>query len=380
MKYTAVPALRIVLFSDGAGYVEYCGEIDEEIAVLLKRLSDSEIVLMAPGKVAGKFAGIEEPREKISAEGKASVVAKPVLKLLTQQGPQSVPVGTIRSLRLADEKLQEQLQNAVDRLIGAQKNQLGPVEIHFVDPFGKPDHFTVEGSDRQAGTLIPIADPPMKFEKVKVYNGEEQAEHAACGAYLTNKTNWKMRHCEIIFFEGDKRAGQAQVRELAPGGRSLVCYADDPEMTIASSQESDSKILGGRIAGGVLDVERVHTYRRQIAITNRTAENLPVIVEHPFSRQRRIMEPDEFEERTGKLWRFRFHVYKQATRRVAIREEQLVGERVDLLAEPADSLVPHSENKALPRPVREALTKTVQMKAEGRQKELAEYLKHLNVW
>ena len=62
MKYTAVLALRIVLFSDGAGYAEYCGEIDEELADLLKRLSDAEIVLMAPGKVAGRFAGIEEPR------------------------------------------------------------------------------------------------------------------------------------------------------------------------------------------------------------------------------------------------------------------------------------------------------------------------------
>ena len=379
MKYTAFLALRIVLFNDGGGYVEHCGKIDEELAALLKKLSGAEMILMAPGMVTGKFAGIEEARGSIQAEDKASAVTRPVLKLVTQQGPESIPVSTIRSLRLVDEKLQEQLQEALDRVIDSRKKQLGTVEIHVVDQYGKPDHFTAEGPARKAGTLIPIVRSPIKFERVKVYNPAQRETHAACGAYLTNKTDSTIRQCEIRFFEGGKPAGRARIEELAPGSRSLVRYADDPEMTTASSQDTDSKILGARITKGVLDVKHLRTYTRQIVVTNSTAENLPVIVEHPFSRQRRIVEPDEFEEKTDKLWRFRFHVYKQATRRVAVKEEQLIGERVDLLSGPVDSLLAYSKNKDIPKPVRDALTKTIQIKAEGKKKDLAEYLKHLNV-
>lgn len=181
-----LPVTRAVLFSSGVGYYEHTGQIDGSATLrllfqteqindvlksmilidhgngrirsvsyptnepleralasfgvnisdnpslpqLLQRLRGTEVTLHAPERIHGKVFNVAE-RTQIVGSPPASVTEH-LLTLWTETGGlRTIPLDSIASLELMDERLQRELSQALALLASSHDSDRRPVDIHF---------------------------------------------------------------------------------------------------------------------------------------------------------------------------------------------------------------------------------------------------------
>jgi len=188
-----LPVRRIVLFSSGVGYFEHIGQVAGDatatllfktdqindvlksmvviddaggavsihyasrdplaralrsfavdlsgrptLAELLGQIRGAKVDLSAPEKITGTILGLETQTRQLNTPGGSTVLKEAYLNLLTDQGIQSVPVGTIQSLHLQDETLRSEIDKALRLILAASDKQRKGVEIRFTGKDKRP--------------------------------------------------------------------------------------------------------------------------------------------------------------------------------------------------------------------------------------------------
>ncbi len=100
------------------------------LAALLEQIRGAEVVLASPEKITGKVVGVETRTRQILPAN--VLVHQPVLNVLTQEGIKSVPLETVSSVSLADEKLSAELNKALAALSESRDTDRKTVQINFV--------------------------------------------------------------------------------------------------------------------------------------------------------------------------------------------------------------------------------------------------------
>ncbi|HDZ21224.1 hypothetical protein LCGC14_0226400 [marine sediment metagenome] len=190
-----VPITKVVLFSSGVGYFEHAGQVDGDAIVrlsfktgqisdvlksmivmdlsgkgtvrgvnyasrdpmlralksfavdlsghpslgdLLGQLRGAEVVVHAPSEVQGRVLGIEQHTGKVLTDGVTTLMTETVLNLVTEDGIKSLPLSTIQTVELVDQKLAAELTKALDVILAERDTQRKPMDIHFAGE-GKRD-------------------------------------------------------------------------------------------------------------------------------------------------------------------------------------------------------------------------------------------------
>jgi len=94
---------------------------------LLTRLRGSKVIIRSGTEVRGTVLGIEQRPQALGDE----VVECEVVNLLTEQGIVSVPVADIRSLALADEKLNAELEAALAAIASSRDQAKRDIHLSF---------------------------------------------------------------------------------------------------------------------------------------------------------------------------------------------------------------------------------------------------------
>lgn len=179
---TDLPITRAVLFTSGVGYFEHSGAVDGDATVRLmfrtEQINDvlKSMVLMDldGGSAATVAYASKEPIERalasfgvdisddptlprlltqlrgaeitvdsvqgriLTVEEQTRVIGQPeakvtehVLRLVTGDGIQSIPLSSVQKLQLKDSKLQGELNDALLLLIGARDTDRKPVDVRF---------------------------------------------------------------------------------------------------------------------------------------------------------------------------------------------------------------------------------------------------------
>jgi len=191
---------------------------------------------------------------------------------------------------------------------------------------------------RRHSAMLPIVNTAIQAEKVSIYNASVQPKHPLNGAYLTNDTNQKFPAGPITVFDDGAYAGDAQLEGFVPGDRRLISYAVDLDVTVDASSRRQQRISSGRIVRGVLQVNRLVTYRQDYLIKNKADQPREVIVEHPFAAKRKLREPAKYEEKTPELYRFRVAVGAGETEQLTVVEDETVSQTIAILDRPAREL------------------------------------------
>lgn len=108
------------------------------LAQLLNSLRGVNAEITANEVIVGKIIGVETKKKAVKEE----VVETEVLNLLTATGIRSIRLDDISAIRLLDEHLNLELQNALDVLASSLDNQRRPVAINFL---GKGDRHVKVG-------------------------------------------------------------------------------------------------------------------------------------------------------------------------------------------------------------------------------------------
>jgi len=111
---------------------------------LLGRLRGQQVVLDAAAPVAGTIVGVEKRRVEV---GKDQAIEKQFLTVLTADGLQTIALDAVSRVKLADPRLQAELQKALAVLALAADNEKKDVAIAFT---GKGDRPVLVGYVRES--------------------------------------------------------------------------------------------------------------------------------------------------------------------------------------------------------------------------------------
>jgi len=100
---------------------------DPSLGELLSRLRGSKVIIRSGTDVRGTVLGVEQRPQALGDE----VVECDVVNLLTEQGIVSVPVADIRSLALADEKLNAELEAALAAIATSRDQAKRDIYLSF---------------------------------------------------------------------------------------------------------------------------------------------------------------------------------------------------------------------------------------------------------
>ncbi len=99
------------------------------LAQLLQQVRGERVELEAPNKLAGVILGVETRKKQI---GEQTFIDVDILNLLTDAGLRAVPMDTVSTLKLTNEKLDAELRKALALLASAHATDKKSVELSFI--------------------------------------------------------------------------------------------------------------------------------------------------------------------------------------------------------------------------------------------------------
>jgi hypothetical protein len=98
---------------------------------LLTQLRGAEAVIMTPEKVTGRILGVERREKSVTTGGATTLITETILNVVTEGGIRAIPLDTVQSLSLTDEKLRVELGQALELLSTSRDVERRLLEIHF---------------------------------------------------------------------------------------------------------------------------------------------------------------------------------------------------------------------------------------------------------
>jgi hypothetical protein len=101
------------------------------MAALLDRLRGAKVTVMAPQAISGTILGIEQLPRTTLAGGQAVETYETMINLITADGLKSLPASSIVAVKLADPRLNDELDRALALIISAADTQRRAVDVQF---------------------------------------------------------------------------------------------------------------------------------------------------------------------------------------------------------------------------------------------------------
>ena len=215
---------------------------------------------------------------------------------------------------------------------------------------------------RRKSAMLPIVNQAVKARKLSIYNAAALATNPLNGVWLTNSTESSLLAGPVTVFDGGTYAGDAQIGNFPPNDKRILSYAVDLKVTVDPSVNTSSKIVAAKIARGVLAVSRRNEFIQTYLIKNKAEQERVVLVEHPFSPDRKLLEPAEPLEKTPALYRFEVKVPGTKTGKFDVKEERTDTQTVAILPSDVGSLQWYTTSGEIPQKVKDALAGVIQRK------------------
>ncbi len=241
----------------------------------------------------------------------------------------------------------------------------GVIAAASVGEIGELFHYTVGhvSLPRQRSAMIPIVTDVIESERVSIYNRQVLARHPLNGVRLRNTTDNHLLQGPITVLDGNAYAGDARLDNLPSGQERLISYAIDLQVLAnTANRREESTIQTAKIVKGVLHLTRKQLLVQEYAFENKAERNKVLIIEHPFRKGWRLVDTPIPLETTETLYRFKETAPAGKTMTLAVKEEKVQGETIALLPADLGQLDVYSRTGEIPKDVREALVKAVQLK------------------
>jgi hypothetical protein len=201
----------------------------------------------------------------------------------------------------------------------------------------------------QNSALLPIVDAAVKIERTDVYNEASQPMHPLAAIELTNSTKSQLMSGPLTLFDGGEYAGDAELPNLAPGGKRLISYALDLNVEVLSQEPSQSpeKITTVSFKEGTATVTRRRQRSQTYTIKNSNAEQRKVLVEQPREDGWKLIAPAKPQETSSDVYRFAVAAKPGVSQTLNVKEEQTINESIVLVSNPQNDPFGPAANELL---------------------------------
>jgi hypothetical protein len=216
---------------------------------------------------------------------------------------------------------------------------------------------------RQKSAMLPIITDPVDVEKLSIYNQSVMATHPLNGARVKNTTGKHLLQGPITVIDGGTYAGDAQIDNVPPGQDRLLSYGIDLQMLVdATKNTSDDAVQSGRIEKGVLYITHKYVSEQDYVADNKSDKDKTLIIEHPRRQDWSLVDTDKPIETTDALYRFKGVVPAGKSTNLAVKEQMVQDETLEILSGDTSQVDVYSRTGEIPKAVRDALAKAVQLK------------------
>ncbi len=216
---------------------------------------------------------------------------------------------------------------------------------------------------RHGSAMLPILSQAVEGAKLSLYNSATHAKHPLHAFKLKNVSDLSLMQGPITVFDDNAYAGDAQMKDLAPGQERLISYALDLNTEVhrkpASSQQ---ELVSAKLHKGVLIATRKALNTTTYSVTNRGQKPKIVLIEHPYRSDWTLVDTRAPKEQTSRMYRFGVNVDSDMTELLTVQEEQPIEETVSLITSGRDILGIYLKAKQVSSDVKTALEHVVKLR------------------
>ncbi|HUT32038.1 MAG TPA: DUF4139 domain-containing protein [Planctomycetota bacterium] len=215
---------------------------------------------------------------------------------------------------------------------------------------------------RRKSAMLPIVNQVVKARKISIYNQGALATNPLNGVWLINSSPSSLLAGPVTVFEAGTYAGDAQIGNFPPGDKRILSYAVDLKVTVDPSASSSRRLVAARIVRGTLTVSHRNEFVQTYAVKNKAEDERAVLIEHPFSNDRKLIEPAEALEKTPQVYRFEVKVPGTKTGKFEVKEERVDTQSIGILPSNIGQLQFYAGSGEIPEKVRTVLAEAIKRK------------------
>ena len=215
--------------------------------------------------------------------------------------------------------------------------------------------------------MLPIANRPIPAKRVALYQPGADALHPLVALLLTNDGAGALPPGLVTLFERTNGApgfiGDARLPTIQPGEDRLASFAADLAVRVDVQRETDTLLVSGRVARGILELTRRERAATTYRVTTPASAGRTVMIEHPKRDGWTLAEPDGAPA-TPTAHRITRDVPAGTTQAIRVVQERPRGERVVLGDTPTPRLLALSTEGTLSPALRAGLARMASLRAE----------------
>ncbi|MDR3138800.1 MAG: hypothetical protein LBT95_03890 [Treponema sp.] len=222
---------------------------------------------------------------------------------------------------------------------------------------------------RRQSAMLPLVEGTVDAKKAVIFSGAKALGggpiHPAIGVELANTTGLKLPAGPVTVYDGGAYAGDALIEFFPAGENRFISYGEDLSVSGSLTASNTRTISAVTIRGGIMTVSRKQGYEKAYTLRNASGDAKRLILEHPVTAEAALVEPKDFKERTGSLYRFERTLPGGQELTLTVREEAPLLERIVLSQLRPESLAAYTVNREIPPAVRDALQRAIALKQKA---------------
>jgi hypothetical protein len=212
--------------------------------------------------------------------------------------------------------------------------------------------------------MIPILSDGVKVRRLSIYNASVLESNPLLGARLTNTTGKLLPQGPLTVLDGGAYAGDANIDDLPSNQNRLLSYGIDQQVLVqAKETPQETQIVTAKIVAGVMELTNKEQLSQTYVAQNKGKTGRTLMIEHPRHEDFKLVEPASAAETTESLYRFEQDLPAEKALTLSVREEHTSNEEITILSTETPALETYIKTGTIPQPVKDALAKTIQMKA-----------------
>jgi hypothetical protein len=216
---------------------------------------------------------------------------------------------------------------------------------------------------RQKSAMLPIVTDTVPIERVSIYNATVLPRNPLNGVRFTNTTSKHLLQGPVTVLDQNAYAGDAQINDVPPGQKRLLSYGIDLDVTVDNTTHHDTAtVVTATISKGALILDRRIELSQEYRIDNKGSRDKTIIIEHPISPGRKLVDSLEPIETTPTVYRFQKVAPAGKVSILTIREASEQHQTLTMLPADVGQLLTYSRTGEIPAKVRDAITKAIQLK------------------
>ena len=215
---------------------------------------------------------------------------------------------------------------------------------------------------RQKSAMLPIITDSIDLERMSIYDASVLATNPLNGVRLHNTTGKHLLQGPVTVLDGDSYAGDARIDNVPPGQERFLSYGIDLDVIVNTGDLQTSVVSSAMINRGLLVLSRKLVTARSYTAENKATHDKVLVIVHRLNAGWKLVDTPKPLEATADAYRFKERLPAAKVTTLTVKEEMVQFERLAMLDADVTQLEVSVRGADISAPVRDAVTKAVQMK------------------